>query len=120
MPYQNLEQLPNSVKSYLPKHAQEIFRSAFNYALDEYHQEEIAFRVAWSDVKRDFEKGEDGSRSALWMRNSCFLYAKLESMKIKFTYWRTQHGNDFNGCKTGSDWSKTGYYENCPRIVDSK
>ncbi|MBD2482772.1 ChaB family protein [Planktothrix sp. FACHB-1365] len=61
MPYQNLEELPDSVKSHLPEHAQEIFRAAFNHALDEYHQEEIAFRVAWSAVKRNYDKGEDGN-----------------------------------------------------------
>ncbi|MBW4649575.1 MAG: ChaB family protein [Kastovskya adunca ATA6-11-RM4] len=60
MPYQKLEDLPDSVKNHLPKHAQEIFRAAFNSALDEYDEEENAFRVAWSAVKRDYEKGEDG------------------------------------------------------------
>jgi cation transport regulator len=61
MPYQKLEDLPDSVKNHLPKHAQEIFRAAFNSALDEYDEEENAFRVAWSAVKRDYEKGEDGN-----------------------------------------------------------
>lgn len=35
MPYQQLENLPESVKNHLPKHAQEIFRAAFNNALGE-------------------------------------------------------------------------------------
>ena len=61
MPYQTLEQLPDNVKEYLPKHAQEIFRAAFNNALEEYGEEETAFRVAWSAVKRDYAKGEDGN-----------------------------------------------------------
>lgn len=60
MPYKNLSDLPDAVKDHLPKHAQEIFRAAFNNALDEYHDEERAFKVAWSAVKRDYEKGEDG------------------------------------------------------------
>lgn len=60
MPYQKLEDLPDSVQSHLPKHAQEIFRAAFNHALEEYREEENAFRVAWSAVKRDYQKGEDG------------------------------------------------------------
>lgn len=59
MPYQQLDDLPESVKDHLPKHAQEIFRAAFNNALEEYEEEERAFRVAWSAVKRDYEKGED-------------------------------------------------------------
>lgn len=61
MPYQTLEDLPDSVQSHLPKHAQEIFRAAFNHALEEYKEEESAFRVAWSAVKRDYQKGEDGN-----------------------------------------------------------
>jgi cation transport regulator len=60
MPYKQIADLPNSVKERLPKHAQEIFRAAFNSALEEYEGEESAFRVAWSAVKRDYEKGDDG------------------------------------------------------------
>ena len=61
MPYQQLDDLPESVKNHLPKHAQEIFRAAFNNALEEYEEEEQAFRVAWNAVKRDYEKGDDGN-----------------------------------------------------------
>jgi cation transport regulator len=60
MPYETIADLPNSVKENLPHHAQEIFRAAFNHALEEYGEEETAYRVAWSAVKRDYEKGEDG------------------------------------------------------------
>lgn len=60
MPYDTLQDLPDSVRSHLPKHAQEIFRAAFNQASTEYDSEERAFRVAWAAVKRDYEKGEDG------------------------------------------------------------
>ena len=60
MPYKQITDLPDSVKEHLPKHAQEIFRAAFNNAEEEYGEEERAFRVAWSGVKRDYEKGNDG------------------------------------------------------------
>lgn len=60
MPYQAISDLPDSVKNHLPKHAQEIFLAAFNNALKEYGEEERAFKVAWSAVKRDYEKGDDG------------------------------------------------------------
>lgn len=60
MPYKQIDDLPESVKEHLPKHAQEIFRAAFNSAVEEYSEEERAFRVAWSAVKRDYEKGDDG------------------------------------------------------------
>ncbi len=62
MPYSTVKDLPDSVKNHLPHHAQEIFRAAFNNALDEYDgEEETAFRVAWAAVKRDYEKGDDGN-----------------------------------------------------------
>ncbi len=60
MPYKHLDELPDAVKEHLPKHAQEIFRAAFNNAEKEYDEEETAFRVAWSAVKKDYEKGENG------------------------------------------------------------
>ncbi len=60
MPYKQIADLPDSVKENLPKHAQEIFRAAFNSAQEQYGGEERAFRVAWSAVKRDYEKGDDG------------------------------------------------------------
>lgn len=70
MAYKELNELPEEVKSVLPKHAQEIFRAAYNSAHDGYKdpddrrgdesREEVAFKVAWSAVKRDYEKGKDG------------------------------------------------------------
>ena len=69
MPYDRITQLPDSVKDNLPKHAQEIYKEAFNSAYDQYDKpserrgdsgrEETAHKVAWSAVKKDYEKGED-------------------------------------------------------------
>lgn len=60
MPYASNEDLPPSVRDHLPLHAQDIFRAAFNNAYDEYsgdpRQEEIAFRVAWAAVKKQYHK----------------------------------------------------------------
>ncbi len=66
MPYTHLSDLPDSVKDNLPKHAQEIYRAAFNNAWNEYkHQsdrygdddrETVAHKVAWSAVKKKYEK----------------------------------------------------------------
>lgn len=59
MPYKNLSNLPDSVRDNLPKHAQEIYRAAYNSAWDEYnHDEERAHRVAWAAVKHKYEKDE--------------------------------------------------------------
>jgi cation transport regulator len=60
MPYVTIEDLPVPVRSHLPEHAQEIYRSAFNHAWDSYatdpSREEIAHRVAWAAVKRRYRK----------------------------------------------------------------
>ncbi|MBP1472680.1 putative cation transport regulator ChaB [Frateuria sp. MAH-13] len=69
MPYKSTRDLPESVRDNLPPHAQDIFKEAFNSAWDEYadpdkrrgkeSQEEVSFKVAWSAVKNEYEKGDD-------------------------------------------------------------
>lgn len=67
MPYDSVNDLPSSVKDHLPKHAQEIFRAAFNSAWDEYgHDEQRAFRVAWGAVEKDYHKDE---KTGEWKAN---------------------------------------------------
>ena len=61
MPYQKIDDLPESVKDHLPKHAQEIFLAAFNSASEQYDEEKTAFKVAGSAVKHDYDKGDDGN-----------------------------------------------------------
>lgn len=66
MPYRSLEELPDNVKSHLPRHAQEIYKEAFNHAFEEYadpdkrrgdaSREETAHKVAWAAVKQQYEK----------------------------------------------------------------
>ncbi|MBD3244398.1 MAG: cation transport regulator ChaB [Candidatus Moranbacteria bacterium] len=70
MPYQKKEDLPESVKSSLPSHALEIFMKAYNSARDQYSdpgqrsgdssREETAMKVAWSAVKKQYKKSDDG------------------------------------------------------------
>lgn len=66
MPYAKKSDLPDSVKDNLPDHAQEIYREAYNNAWNRYDKpderrggssrEETAHRVAWSAVKKEYEK----------------------------------------------------------------
>ncbi len=60
MPYQVNADLPASVRSHLPPHAQDIYREAFNHAFaaheGEARQEEAAHRIAWAAVKRSYVK----------------------------------------------------------------
>jgi cation transport regulator len=64
MPYQTNSELPPSVRSHLPSHAQDIYREAFNHAYEahagEDRQEEAAHRIAWAAVKRSYVKVGDG------------------------------------------------------------
>ena len=60
MPYENLTDLPDSVRRNLPKHAQEIYRAAYNSAEEQYGEESRAHRVAWSAVEKKYEKDEEG------------------------------------------------------------
>jgi cation transport regulator len=63
MPYMDLDDLPASVRNNLPKHAQEIYRAAYNNAWDEYAQdEERAHKVAWSAVKKKYVKDESSGQ----------------------------------------------------------
>jgi cation transport regulator len=71
MPFKKISDLPDSVQHVLPKHAQEIYKEAFNSAYEEYKKpedrrddadrEEVSHRVAWSAVKRKYRKGDDGA-----------------------------------------------------------
>ena len=59
MPYSSNRDLPANVRHVLPAAAQTIFRKAFNNAHEKYKDEVIAFKVAWSAVKRKYEKSGD-------------------------------------------------------------
>lgn len=63
MPYESVSELPGSVREHLPKHAQEIYKSAYNNAWQEYnHDEQRAHSVAWSAVKESYEKDDESGR----------------------------------------------------------
>ncbi len=61
MPYKQITQLPDNVKNNLPKHAQEIYKEAFNSAEEQYGEEGRARRVAWGAVENKYEKNEKGN-----------------------------------------------------------
>lgn len=75
MPYDKIGDLPDSVKDNLPKHAQEIYLEAYNSAWEQYDRpeerrgdasrEETAHKVAWTAVKKVYEKDE---KSGEWKR----------------------------------------------------
>ena len=69
MPYSSLKELPKSVREHLPKHAQVIYKEAFNHAWEEYadaskrrnhgaSRETVSHKVAWAAVKSKYEKSD--------------------------------------------------------------
>lgn len=69
MPYDSISDLPENIQDLLSKHAQEIYKEAYNNAFDQYKdpekrrgdasREETAHKVAWSAVENKYEKGDD-------------------------------------------------------------
>ena len=65
MPYRVVEDLPDSVRSHLPDHAQEIFLAAFNNAWRQHPGDEATVhRIAWAAVKRRYRREGD-----VWVLN---------------------------------------------------
>jgi len=64
MTYDSKSELPESVRGTLPEDAQKIYREAFNSAWEQYDdaddREKRAHQVAWSAVKEEYEKNEEG------------------------------------------------------------
>jgi cation transport regulator len=75
MPYQNIADLPEGVRSNLPEHAQEIYLAAYNNAVKEYSDrskrrgneslEEVARKVAWAGVEQTYKKD---SKTGKWLK----------------------------------------------------
>jgi cation transport regulator len=63
MPYNKRSELPDSVKDNVPAHAQDIYKEAFNNAIDQYDgDEERAHRVAWAAVKDKYKKDQSSGK----------------------------------------------------------
>jgi cation transport regulator len=70
MPYKSNSELPEMVRENLPEYGQDIYREAFNSAWEEYEEpserrgnesrEEVGHKVAWSAVKKVYEKDSEG------------------------------------------------------------
>ncbi len=64
MPYATNAALPASVRHHLPTRAQDIYRKTFNEVwathAENPRREEMAHRIAWAAVKRQFHKGGGG------------------------------------------------------------
>jgi cation transport regulator len=60
MPYRANDDLPDSVRNHLPRHAQNVYREAFNHAYAAHEgdprQEKASHRIAWAAVKRSYVK----------------------------------------------------------------
>lgn len=78
MPYLSIDDLPPPVKNNLPRHAQKIFKDAFNSAYQTHHgaDEVTSFKIAWAAVKRLMKNAmgsgsERKQRDAFGVKNYC-------------------------------------------------
>lgn len=61
MPYDKISDLPDNVKS-LPRHAKQIYMSAFNSAFEQYDGNEAkAHGTAWAAVKTKYRQNDEGN-----------------------------------------------------------
>jgi cation transport regulator len=65
MPYSANSELPDAVKNSLPEAAQTLFRKTFNASYEgtcakREDRDACASKIAWSQVSKQYEKGEDG------------------------------------------------------------
>ena len=70
MPFKKKADLPKSVKNSLPSHGEDIYKEAFNSAWEQYKEpkdrqsgrsrEETSHAVAWSAVKKNYQKIKEG------------------------------------------------------------
>ena len=62
MPYRENNDLPPSVRTHLPEHAQNVYRETFNHAYaahaGEMDRERRAHMIAWAAVKRGYQKAD--------------------------------------------------------------
>ena len=61
MTYKTRDDLPDDVQNALSNvpHAQDIYKEAYNSAIEQYDDESRAHATAWSAVKSSYEKGGD-------------------------------------------------------------
>ena len=73
-PYKNINELPDRVKNNMSEELQEIFLKVVNNALKRYNDDTIAFKVAWSVIKKIAKKNKEGK----WV-----LKSKLKTKSAK-------------------------------------
>ncbi len=66
MPYATNTELPEGIRKHLPRHAQDIFRAAFNRSYARDGDDARAFGIAWSAVKRQYVQRSAG----VWIRRT--------------------------------------------------
>jgi cation transport regulator len=79
MPY-SYEEYPEQLEN-LPEAARRLWVDAYNAAFEEHNDEDIARRVAWTVVNRDYERGDDGEWHA----------------RDKQAVTKTENGMEFSG-----------------------
>lgn len=97
MPYPSNAALPASLRNHLPPHAQDLYREAFNAAwatqADDVRREEVAHRIAWAAVKRQFHKGGDGQ----WLERNEMRWNCMRFHLIPFAHTGDRGSTEHDG-----------------------
>lgn len=99
MPYKNISELPESVQSSLPEHAQVIYMNVVNSQEERGLDESAAAASAWAAVKRSYEKGEDGKWNKIEKADQGVYISRKVLNDYDFIEWAKDNGFD----KTVSD-----------------
>lgn len=92
MPYKSNSELPKEIQA-LPAVAQTMFRAVFNKSIKLGHAEDKSFKIAWTSVKKRFEKKTDGGWVA---KSSAFhpvTYYTFQAQKADEFVSRSEDGS---------------------------
>ncbi len=77
MPYSSIDELPEPVRNSLPQHGQEIWMATFNSAKEQGKDDETCAKIAWSAVKKSYEK-VDGKWQAIKNMQTVAMFMNVE------------------------------------------
>jgi cation transport regulator len=95
MPYDTVAELPEQVRHALPKHAQEIWRAAYEAAWEAHSElaradrEATCARIAWGAVKRQYETGPKGG---MWRKKATEKAGTTETQRAQRTAGKGEAG----------------------------
>jgi len=103
-PYQNIDELPDNVKSVLPVSAQVIWLKVFNSVLEESSDETYARKSAWSKVKEKYEKVPDKKK---WVKKASIEDYESKMSPYTFKFFSDVYATALDQCDSTDKAIKT-------------